>query len=83
MVNVEEEAAAMQVWTEVLYYQNYSEQLAPSNAVVFFGSTQCMAEISHNTFSISNLLGQDSPNAYIAGICVHNEGLLGVRVGQN
>lgn len=36
MVNVEEEAAAMQVWTEVLYYQNYSEQLAPSNAVVFF-----------------------------------------------
>lgn len=36
MVNVEEETVAMQVWAEVLYDQNYSEQLASSNAVAFF-----------------------------------------------
>jgi len=39
--------------------------------------------ISHNTFPLFSLLGEDNPYPHVAGIGVHNESLLGVGVGQD
>ena len=64
----QDEPLPIQVWSELVKAQDYSQQLSSSDTVVLLWFAECAAKVGNDLFTMLPLLGQHSTHTRIAGI---------------